>query len=95
MSILVDKSTRVVVQGITGKAGSFHAAQMRSYGTQVVAGVTPQRRRTATHGSAHVLCDPLRNRHGEADVASPVEPQHRCTDIGGVAGLNEAIAGGA
>ncbi len=46
MSILVDKNTRVIVQGITGKAGSFHAAQMRSYGTQVVGGVTPGRGRT-------------------------------------------------
>ncbi len=43
MSILIDKNTRVIVQGITGKAGSFHAAQMRAYGTQVVGGVTPGR----------------------------------------------------
>ncbi|WP_447974266.1 succinate--CoA ligase subunit alpha [Nitrospira sp. Kam-Ns4a] len=41
MSILVNKATRVVVQGITGKEGSFHAAQCKAYGTQVVAGVTP------------------------------------------------------
>ena len=41
MSILVNKSTRVVVQGITGKEGSFHATQCQAYGTQVVAGVTP------------------------------------------------------
>ncbi|OHB77925.1 MAG: succinate--CoA ligase subunit alpha [Planctomycetes bacterium RBG_16_59_8] len=41
MSILVDKSTRVLVQGITGSAGSFHAKQMLEYGTNVVAGVTP------------------------------------------------------
>ena len=41
MSILVDKNTRVVVQGITGKEGSFHAAQMIAYGTKIVAGVTP------------------------------------------------------
>ena len=41
MSILVDKNTRVVVQGITGKEGSFHAKQCLEYGTQVVAGVTP------------------------------------------------------
>ncbi|MBM4275902.1 MAG: succinate--CoA ligase subunit alpha [Deltaproteobacteria bacterium] len=41
MSVLVDKSTRVVVQGITGKEGSFHARACRDYGTQVVAGVTP------------------------------------------------------
>ena len=41
MSILVNKQTRVVVQGITGKEGSFHATQCKAYGTQVVAGVTP------------------------------------------------------
>jgi succinyl-CoA synthetase alpha subunit len=43
MSILVDKNTRLLVQGITGKAGGFHAAQCREYGTNVVAGVTPGR----------------------------------------------------
>lgn len=43
MSILVDKSSRVLVQGITGASGSFHARQCWSYGTQVVAGVTPFR----------------------------------------------------
>src|SRR5919106_4053297 len=41
MSILVNTWTRVVVQGITGKEGSFHATQCKAYGTQVVAGVTP------------------------------------------------------
>jgi succinyl-CoA synthetase alpha subunit len=41
MSVWVNKDTRVVVQGITGSAGSFHAKQMLEYGTQVVAGVTP------------------------------------------------------
>ena len=41
MSILVDKNTRLVVQGITGKEGSFHTGQMIAYGTNVVAGVTP------------------------------------------------------
>ncbi len=41
MSILVNKNTRVVVQGITGGEGSFHAQQMLEYGTQIVAGVTP------------------------------------------------------
>jgi succinyl-CoA synthetase alpha subunit len=43
MSILVDRKTRVLVQGITGSAGSFHAKQMLAYGTAVVAGVTPGR----------------------------------------------------
>ncbi len=41
MSIMVDGSTKVLVQGITGSAGSFHAKQMMEYGTQVVGGVTP------------------------------------------------------
>ena len=41
MSILVDKDTRLVVQGFTGSEGSFHAEQMIEYGTNVVAGVTP------------------------------------------------------
>ena len=41
MSIFIDKSTRLLVQGITGRDGSFHAKQMLEYGTQVVAGVTP------------------------------------------------------
>ena len=41
MSILVDKNTRLVVQGITGREGTFHTNQMIDYGTNVVAGVTP------------------------------------------------------
>ena len=43
MSILIDKNTRVLVQGITGKEGNFHTQQMIAYGTKVVAGVTPGR----------------------------------------------------
>lgn len=41
MSIFIDKNTKLVIQGITGRDGSFHAKQMMEYGTQVVAGVTP------------------------------------------------------
>ena len=41
MSILVNKKTRLVVQGITGGEGTFHTQQMIAYGTKVVAGVTP------------------------------------------------------
>jgi succinyl-CoA synthetase alpha subunit len=43
MSILVDKNTKVLIQGITGSAGSFHARQCIAYGSQIVAGVTPNR----------------------------------------------------
>ena len=41
MSILVDRETRLLVQGITGREGAFHAEQMQAYGTVIVAGVTP------------------------------------------------------
>ena len=41
MSILIDKNTRLLVQGITGHEGLFHTQQMVAYGTNVVAGVTP------------------------------------------------------
>jgi succinyl-CoA synthetase alpha subunit len=43
MSVLVDKNTRLICQGITGKAGAFHAEQCRDYGTNLVGGVTPGR----------------------------------------------------
>ena len=41
MSILVDKNTRLLVQGVTGNEGIFHTEHMLAYGTNVVAGVTP------------------------------------------------------
>ena len=41
MSVFIDRQTRLIVQGITGRDGSFHTKQMMEYGTQVVAGVTP------------------------------------------------------
>lgn len=50
MSILIDKNTRVICQGITGSAGMFHSRQCRDYGTQIVAGVTPGRGGQAVEG---------------------------------------------
>ena len=55
MSILVGKQTKVLVQGITGGAGSFHAKQMMEYGTKVVAGVTPTRGGEKFEGSVPVF----------------------------------------
>jgi succinyl-CoA synthetase alpha subunit len=52
VSILVDKTTRVVVQGITGKEGAFHAARCKEYGTNVVGGVTPGKGGTTHEGFA-------------------------------------------
>ncbi len=56
MSILVDENTRLLVQGITGREGAFHAAQMQAYGTNVVAGVTPGKGgQTALEGTVPVF----------------------------------------
>jgi succinyl-CoA synthetase alpha subunit len=50
LSILVDKNTRVIVQGITGKEGSFHTTQMIAYGTKIVGGITPGKGGTEHEG---------------------------------------------
>ena len=55
MSILVDKHTRLLVQGITGNEGLFHTEQMMAYGTQVVAGVTPGRGGTKFQGEVPIF----------------------------------------
>ena len=60
MSILVDENSRVVVQGITGREGTFHTQQMLAYGTRVVAGVTPGK------GGQKVEGVPVMNRVAEA-----------------------------
>ena len=50
MSILIDKDTRVIVQGITGRDGSFHTQHMLDYGTRIVGGVTPGKGGQTVHG---------------------------------------------
>ena len=50
MSILIDKNTRLIVQGLTGREGTFHAKQAAAYGTTVVGGVTPGKGRTTHEG---------------------------------------------
>ncbi|HEY0969755.1 MAG TPA: CoA-binding protein, partial [Gemmatimonadales bacterium] len=55
MSVFIDNGTRLVVQGITGRDGSFHAKQMMEYGTQVVAGVTPGKGGQQFEGSVPIF----------------------------------------
>src|SRR5262244_4049848 len=50
MSVFIDKSTRLIVQGLTGREGTFHAKQAQAYGTQVVGGVTPGKGGTTHEG---------------------------------------------
>src|SRR6187401_1474400 len=50
MSILIDKNTRLIVQGITGREGTFHAKAAQAYGTKVVGGVTPGKGGTTHEG---------------------------------------------
>src|SRR5471030_2639810 len=50
MSILIDKKTRLIVQGLTGREGTFHAKQAAAYGTTVVGGVTPGKGGTTHEG---------------------------------------------
>lgn len=70
MSILLEKKTKVVVQGITGSEGSFHAGQMIEYGTNVVAGVTPGKGGTKHLGVPvyNTVEDAVKEKKAEASV---------------------------
>lgn len=70
MSILVNENTRVVVQGLTGKEGSFHASQMIEYGTKIVAGVTPGKGGTETLGVPvfNTVADAVRETGANASI---------------------------
>ena len=70
MAVLVNKDSRIIVQGFTGKEGTFHAEQMIAYGTQVVGGVTPGK-----GGSSH-LDKPVFN-----TVADAVKLSHADTTV--------------
>ena len=70
MSVLVDKNTRLVVQGITGKEGTFHTKQMVEYGTNVVGGVTPGKGGTKHEGIPvfNTVADAVRDAGANASV---------------------------
>src|SRR5918912_4290354 len=70
LSVLVDKSTRLVVQGITGKEGTFHTKQMVEYGTNVVGGVTPGKGGTTHEGISvfNTVADAVREQGANASV---------------------------
>jgi succinyl-CoA synthetase alpha subunit len=70
MGILVDEETRVIVQGMTGRQGSFHTRQMMEYGTRIVAGVTPGKGGETIHGVPvfDTVEEALRREEAEAAV---------------------------
>jgi succinyl-CoA synthetase alpha subunit len=70
LSVLVDKSTRLLVQGLTGKEGTFHALQMRDYGTNIVGGVTPGKGGTTHEGFPvfNTVADAVRETGASASV---------------------------
>jgi succinyl-CoA synthetase alpha subunit len=70
LSVLVDKNTRLVVQGITGKEGTFHTKQMVEYGTRVVGGVTPGKGGTTHEGIPvyNTVADAVREAGANASV---------------------------
>src|ERR1044072_8723120 len=70
MSVLINKNTRVLVQGITGSEGTYHASQMLEYGTNVVAGVTPGKGGTDYHPEVFNRAVPVFNTVSDAVTAT-------------------------
>jgi succinyl-CoA synthetase alpha subunit len=70
MAVLIDRSTRLIVQGITGREGTFHAKQAAAYGTQVVGGVTPGKGGTTHEGWPvfNTVADAVRETGANASV---------------------------
>ncbi|MEN3047608.1 MAG: succinate--CoA ligase subunit alpha [Candidatus Caldarchaeales archaeon] len=90
MSILVDSSTRVLVQGITGREGSFHTEAMLRYGTKVVAGVTPGKGGSQVHGvPVYDSVEEVVRRHPEVNASIVFVPAKFAVDA-----VHEAIDAG-
>jgi succinyl-CoA synthetase alpha subunit len=83
MSILVDKNTRLLVQGMTGKEGTFHSSQMIDYGANIVAGVTPGR------GGETCLDRPVYNTVSEA--IAETQPNAACVFVPALAAADAAL----
>ena len=86
MAVLIDKSTRLLVQGLTGREGTFHAKQAQAYGTNVVGGVTPGKGGTTHEGwpvfntVAEAVREDGRERVGDLRAAAG---RRRCGDGSG------------
>ncbi len=82
MSILINKSTRVIVQGITGREASFHSRDMLNYGTQIVAGVTPGKGGSWVLDEKVPVFDSMRSavEATEANTSIVFVPAHQATD---------------
>ncbi|MET1101470.1 MAG: succinate--CoA ligase subunit alpha [Pyrodictiaceae archaeon] len=81
MAILVDERTRVIVQGITGREGSFHTKLMLDYGTKIVAGVTPGKAGTSVHGvPVYDTMEEAKAEHPEANTSIIFVPAAFATD---------------
>ena len=89
MSILIDSSTRLIVQGITGREGTFHAKRMKEYGTNVVAGVTPGRGGQRVEGIPVYDTAEEAVKYHQADAAVLFVPPQRTLDA-----ILEQIAAG-
>jgi succinyl-CoA synthetase alpha subunit len=89
MSVLIDKSTRLLVQGLTGREGTFHAKQAQAYGTNVVGGVTPGKGGTTHEGWPvfNTVADALAETGANASVIFVPPP-------GGADAVMEAAAAG-
>jgi len=89
VSVLIDKNTRLIVQGITGRDGAFHTQQMIAYGTKVVAGVTPGKGGTTMDGVPvfDTVAEAVEKTHANATViyvpaAFAADAIHEAADAG-------------